>query len=568
MNDAKNEPSSAPSAAPPVSPVAASSAATPTASATASAGAPPPASAVAPSGAPPTAPPVSLPSKPAAAVPAVVLSHINAARVAQGIAELKLNEELCQAAQGHALDMTARGYFAYSPPGGGGGVEARIVAAGYHGRTGVNLSRGRDEAGELVEALLADANTKMSLLNKDYRELGAGESKAHWVLIFGTPTRLVTPELQQRARDLLNVHRVTAGLAAVELSPALNYAAQRHSLDMATRRFIGHSGSDNSLPAARVRDASYEGTAEELVVGDRDLETALTEWLADPAARPVLLLPGARQLGLGMAEGLLTLLCGVPATIAVNTSAELQARVLTLLNDNRQLIKAAPLSLNPALNAAAAAHSLDMADKDFFAFEQPGRLGIAGHLKQSGYRGRTLPAITMGQTTADAVVQLLLGHANHRRNLLDPENRDLGVGVTRSRWTLILGVPPAEVSTEVRSHLLTLLNAQRALSTAPPLQLSPLLGAVAQSYAEDMAKRSYFAFATPEGEALTTQAQRGGFTGRLIPALVKGYSSAEAALDTWMKSPQNRQNLLDPQMVHLGVGVADSRWVLLLGIGD
>jgi uncharacterized protein YkwD len=419
-----------------------------------------------------------------------------------------------------------------------------------------------------VAALLDDASTKLSLFNPSYRELGVGESQTYWTLIFGAPVRMVTPELQQRARELLNGHRVAAGVGAVELSPALNYAAQRHSLDMATRRFVGHSGSDGSTPAVRVSEARYEGTAQELVAEERELEAALAEWLADPVAQAALLAPAARQLGLGMAEGRLTLLCGVPATAAVNTNTDLQTRVLVLLNEHRQLIKVSALSLNPGLSAAAAAHSQDMADKDFFAFEQPGRLGIAGHLKQSGYRGRTLPAITMGQTSADAVVQLLLGNASHRRNLLDGDNRDLGVGVTRSRWTLVLGTPTAEASPELRSQLLGLINAQRALSTAPPLQLAALLCTVAQSYAEDMAKRNYFAFATPEGEAVTAQVQRAGFALRTVPALLKGYSSAEAALDTWMKSPQNRQNLLDPQLGQLGIGVADSRWVLLLGAAD
>ena len=535
MNDAKSEPSASPSASPVAAPGSVSGAG-----------------------------PGSSP-RPAGAAPGVVLAHINAARLAQGVSQLAISEELCQAAQGHATDMTQRGYFGYSPPGGKSGVEARIIAAGYRGRTGVNLSRGRDEAGELVEALLDDANTKGSVLNKDYRELGVGESQGHWTLIFGTPARLVTPELQQRARDQVNLHRLAAGAQPVELSPALNYAAQRHSLDMTTRRFSDHSGSDGSTPAQRAREAFYEGTAQELVVSERDLDAALTDWLADPMVRATLLAPAARQLGLGMAEGQLTLLCGVPTAASVNSSSELQERVLALLNEHRQLIKVPALRLNPALTAAAAAHSQDMADKDFFAFEQPQRLGIAGHLTQSGYRGRTLPAITMGQTTADAVVQLLLGNASHRRNLLDADNRDIGVGVTRSRWTLVLGTPTAEASDELRRQLLSLLNVQRTLSTAPPVQLSSPLCAVAQSYAEDMAKRNYFAFSTPEGEALTTQAQRAGFGGRTVPALVKGYSSAEAALDTWMKSPQNRQNLLDPQLVQLGIGVADSRWVLLLG---
>jgi uncharacterized protein YkwD len=463
--------------------------------------------------------------------------------------------------------MVERNYFNYGPPGGGGGIEARISAAGYRGRTGVNLSRGRQDAAEMVAALLADATTKTSLLEPSYREVGVGEVQTYWTLIFGSPSRMVTPELQQRARDTLNGQRASAGLAALELSPALNYAAQRHSLDMATRRRAGHDGTDGSTPPTRVHDARYEGTAEELILADRELDAALAEWLADAASRGSLMATPARQLGLGMAEGYVTLLIGVPTTMAVNTNADLQGRVLTLLNEHRQTINMPPLRLSDALSAAAAAHSQDMADKDYFAFEQPGRLGIAAQLKQCGYRGRTIPAITMGQTTADAVVQLLLGNAGHRRNLLDADNRDLGVGVVRSRWTVVLGAPPAEGSADVSSQLLNLINAQRARSTAPPLMLSPILCAVAQAYAADMAKRNYFAFQTPEGEAVTAQAQRAGYGGRMAPALVKGYPNAEAALDIWMKSAQNRQNLLEPQFVHLGVGVADSRWVVLLGTG-
>lgn len=494
------------------------------------------------------------------------LSLINDQRLALGQAALTLSAPLCEAAQGHAADMSARGYFGYAPPGpiADSGVEARIIASGYRGRTGVNLSRGHSDAAEIVAAILADANTRQSLLNASYRELGVGESQSYWTLIFGAPARLVTPELQQRARDRLNGQRAAIGVPPVELSPALSYAAQRHSLDRARSGLLGSTGSDGSTTERRVREAGFDGTAQELLAHERELDAALSEWLADPVAQKTLLAAPVRQLGLGMAEGMLTLLVGVPATVAVNTSADLQARVLTLINDYRQTIKVAPLTLHSGLCAAAAAHAQDMADQDFFAFAHPGRTGIAGHLTQCGYRGRTLPAVTMGQTTADAVVQLLLGSAEHRRNLLDGEIRDLGVGVTRSRWTVIVGTPPAEASDAVRDQLLALINAQRALSTAPPLRLSAVLCTVAQAYADDMARRGYFAFQTPEGEPLTTQVQRAGFDGRVVPALVKGYASPAAALDPWMKSAGNRQNLLDPRLLLAGIGVADSRWVLLL----
>ncbi len=496
-----------------------------------------------------------------------VLSLINAQRQAAGLSTLALSPELGEAAQGHSAEMSERGYFAYKPPGGDGGVEARILASGYRGRTGVNLSRGRSDAAEIVTALLEDANTKLSLLNPNYRELGVGESQLYWTLIFGSPARMVTPELQQRARDLINGHRLVAGVSPLELSPVLNYAAQRHSLDRARSGLSSSTGSDGSTVERRIREAGYDGTAQELLAQERELDAVVSDWVTTPGTQEALLGASVRHLGLGMAEGMITLLVGVPATAAVNTSTDLQTRVLALINDYRQTIKVAPLCLNGNLCAAAAGHAQDMAERDFFAFEQPGRLGISGHLRQSGYRGRTTPALTMGQTTPEAVVQLLLGSAEHRRSLLDPENHDLGVGVTRSRWTLVLGAPPAEISDAVRIQLQTLINAQRTLMAAPLLRLSPVLCTVAQAYADDMAKRGYFAFQTPEGETLTAQAQRAGFDARVVPAMVKGYASPEAALDPWMKSAANRQNLLDPRLQQLGIGVADSRWVLLLGAG-
>ena len=131
---------------------------------------------------------------------------------------------------------------------------------------------------------------------------------------------------------------------------------------------------------------------------DRLRPAALHTWLADPAAQRTLLAAPARHLGVGLADGMLTLLCGVPATAVVNTDAELQGRVLALVNEHRQSIRVAPLTLHPALCAAAAGHSQDMADKSFFAFEQPGQLGIAGILEFDDLRvGVTNFKVTFGQ---------------------------------------------------------------------------------------------------------------------------------------------------------------------------
>ena len=50
--------------------------------------------------------------------------------------------------------------------------------------------------------------------------------------------------------------------------------------------------------------------------------------------------------------------------------------------------------------------------------------------------------------------------------------------------------------------------------------------------------------------------------------LIRGANTSEAALGAWMKSPQSRASLLDSQFSSLGLGVAESRWVLLLGTSN
>lgn len=496
-----------------------------------------------------------------------VLALVNAARGDAGLGVLTLSEPLNRAAREHSADMATRNYFQYSPPDGQGlSIDHRIVNAGYYGRTGTNLSRGRTDAAEVVEAWLRDGSNRQSLLNPEYRELGLGVSEDLCTLILGAPARLITPELQAEVRSLVNQVRAAAGLPVVEAIPALTYAAQRHSLDMVARRYFGHQGPDGPDTAERVDDSGYEGQTFELLA--RDVETAeslVAGWVAEDSTKAHLLNPACRHAGVGMAEGRWTLLLGVPARDEVMTSDEIVDQVLALLNQGRASAKVPSLVLAAALNQAAAAHAQDMARGDFFSYEQAGFPGIAAHLKQCSYRGRTMPAITRGQTSAAAVVQLLFGSEGHRRNFLHPDYREVGIAVHASRWTLVLGAPVAEASDELRLQLLRLINTQRAASASPPLGLHTQLAATAQSFAHEMSQRGFFDFQTPEGEPITARARREGYAGQTVPAILRGYTNPESALEAWLKSPQNRANLLDGQFSQLGIGVADSRWVLLLG---
>lgn len=496
-----------------------------------------------------------------------VLLLVNAERAKVGIAPLRVSTELCQAARSHCTDMAARGYFDYqSPDRTGGDLAGRIAASGYSGSTGADLNLGRSTPEEAVESWLGSPATRESLLRASYRDLGVGAVKGFWTILLGAPQLIATDETRAEMRDRLS--RVRLGVPPLELHPSLSYAAQRHAFDMVTRKFKAETNPDGQDASARAKDAGFVGTVQELrVVGPETAEAACAALLGDASTSPVLGNMAARQVGIGMYEGAWTVLLGVPQADTVSTTESTSARVLELINAARTTAKVPPLSQNPLLSQAAEAHAGDMAATGQLGFEVAGKPGIAARIQQLGYKGKFFPAVTKGQAQPEGVVQLLLGSAAHRRQLLEPEFRELGVAVSKAHWALVLGAPPAESSADVLGTLLRLINAQRAASSVSPLALSPLLSKVAQDFAVDMGRRSFFGFSDPDGNSPDVLAHKAGFAGPATPAILRGYVLPEAALDAWMKSPQNRLNLLDPSNVHVGIGVAESRWVLILG-GD
>jgi uncharacterized protein YkwD len=115
----------------------------------------------------------------------------------------------------------------------------------------------------------------------------------------GTVTQPVTTAANELLRRL-NELRIQNGLAAVSLNTALTAAAQRHSQDMARTGNISHTGSDNSTPAQRMRDAGFTGgTGEEAIYGGRaSLDDAWYFWTTDRQHANILLTPEYTVVGI------------------------------------------------------------------------------------------------------------------------------------------------------------------------------------------------------------------------------------------------------------------------------
>jgi uncharacterized protein YkwD len=107
--------------------------------------------------------------------------------------------------------------------------------------------------------------------------------------------------IRLRHLDAVNAFRRSQGLGALELSAALNAAADTHARDMWVQNRAWHFGSDLTSPRERAFRAGYAGelAGENLSESaDSDL-TVLQTWLDFADTRGVVADPEARYLGLG-----------------------------------------------------------------------------------------------------------------------------------------------------------------------------------------------------------------------------------------------------------------------------
>jgi uncharacterized protein YkwD len=116
--------------------------------------------------------------------------------------------------------------------------------------------------------------------------------------------------------------------------------------------------------------------------------------------------------------------------------------------------------------------------------------------------------------------------------------------------------------TGLEAALHVAVNAYRAENHRVPLTRRGELDAVARAHSQDMAARRYLSHASPEGV---------DWVGRLARAHVEGFTMAgenvgltsrpgpnDEILQSWIRSPAHRENLLNPPYNATGLGIARS----------
>ncbi|MFS8482718.1 MAG: CAP domain-containing protein [Acidimicrobiia bacterium] len=178
--EAESAPSTTTATAPePVTPTPAETTAAPTTAA------PPstvvPTTAVAPAPPPPPAPTTT--TRPPAASPADrVVELVNAARAEAGCGPLATDERLARAAQGHADDMAAQGYFSHTSLDGRSFAD-RVRDAGHPRPGGENIAQGQRSAEEVHEAWMGSPAHRDNILNCDFTAIGVGVNTGAWTWV-------------------------------------------------------------------------------------------------------------------------------------------------------------------------------------------------------------------------------------------------------------------------------------------------------------------------------------------------------------------------------------------------
>jgi uncharacterized protein YkwD len=103
-----------------------------------------------------------------------MLTRVNAVRKKAGLNALRLNSMLGKAAQGHAEDMLARGYFSHESPS-GTTVRERSRKAGYDWTAiGENIAFGQTSVDEVMETWMDSPGHRKNILSRNFTELGIG----------------------------------------------------------------------------------------------------------------------------------------------------------------------------------------------------------------------------------------------------------------------------------------------------------------------------------------------------------------------------------------------------------
>lgn len=123
------------------------------------------------------------------------------------------------------------------------------------------------------------------------------------------PTAASVSSIRRATLCLINRERRARGLRALRASRTLARPAQRHSADMATRRYFSHTSPSGSTMNARIGRSGYTRGRRGWVIGENIAwgsgarstpESIVRAWMRSPGHRANILSGRYREIGIGV----------------------------------------------------------------------------------------------------------------------------------------------------------------------------------------------------------------------------------------------------------------------------
>jgi uncharacterized protein YkwD len=254
---------------------------------------------------------------------------------------------------------------------------------------------------------------------------------------------------------LVNAARAQARLSHLTENETLGRVALNYSQRMAGENFYGHVDPQGKQVSDRIAVAGYlaQMSAENIARGQSDPATVVAGWLNSPGHRANIMNPDLREIGAGYAFTSMspyyhywTHVFATPDASLGRDRNSYPTLVVTQLNQVRQQVGVAPLTLHPALESLARNHLPTLANEKKFRSAVNGVLNEASRAALKAF-SQALALTAAGAATPEDVVAQWAKDDGGRQDgaLRSPSFYAAGVAYTfvpqdnfRHYWLLVL----------------------------------------------------------------------------------------------------------------------------------
>ena len=245
---------------------------------------------------------------------------------------------------------------------------------------------------------------------------------------------------------------------------------------------------------------------------------------------------------------------------AVDTSGTdveaVRRQLLALINQTRREAGLSDVTVHGELRNVAATHSRDMIDSDFIGHTSPSTGSPSDRVRAGNVRtGLVLENIGRGYS-AQEIHRGLMGSPGHRANIVNPDVTHVGIGVVAeaegARHAFVVTQMFVRLAERVdltgaSEQIVAMVNRARAARGAPPANPEDHLNQAAQAAAD-----AYFADPSVSQQDVVDDAVASVRRFRIMYRRLGGMLTIVQDVS----EAGSREPTLDPEIRHMGVGVA------------